>query len=265
MDIYDELIEKIEKEGNLEELLTKEDKWEYLYNFSNIRKNLLEWYDFKSDASLLEIGAECGALTSLFCERVKEVVALEEDERKCKVNSARNKNYTNLRIVKTDYSNLNSLDVDTYDYVTVLGNLSAETIRFAVSKVKKGGKIIIAFDNKYGVKNWGSVFDKDGQFKSNIPGSSSNDSLVLTKESVEEFLKKEGIKEVSCYYPIPDYILPLEIYNEDSIPKSNILAAPSPSYIHEKIMFVDEVKAINEIIEDGLFDKYANSFLLICG
>ena len=30
-------------------------------------------------------------------------------------------------------------------------------------------------------------------------------------------------------------------------------------------MFVDEVKAINEIIEDGLFDKYANSFLLICG
>ena len=37
MDIYDELIEKIEKESNLEELLTKEDKWEYLYNFSNIR------------------------------------------------------------------------------------------------------------------------------------------------------------------------------------------------------------------------------------
>ena len=265
MDIYDELIDIIEKESNLEEFLTREDKWEYLYNFSNIRRNLLEWFDFKSDASLLEIGAECGALTGLFCERVKEVVALEEDERKCKVNSARNKNYTNLRIVKTDYSNLNSLDVDTYDYVTVLGNLSAETIRFAVSKVKKGGKIIIAFDNKYGVKNWGSVFDKDGQFKSNIPGSSSNDSLVLTKESVEEFLKKEGIKEVSCYYPIPDYVLPLEIYNEDSIPKSNILAAPSPSYIHEKIMFVDEVKAINEIIEDGLFDKYANSFLLICG
>jgi 16S rRNA A1518/A1519 N6-dimethyltransferase RsmA/KsgA/DIM1 with predicted DNA glycosylase/AP lyase activity len=87
---YEELLNIVKNEDDLEEFLTHENKYEYLYNLSSIRRNILDWFDFDEDARLLEIGAECGALTGLFCERVKEVIAIEEDEKKREINEARN-------------------------------------------------------------------------------------------------------------------------------------------------------------------------------
>ncbi|MCR5633672.1 MAG: rRNA adenine N-6-methyltransferase family protein, partial [Eubacterium sp.] len=136
-DVYEELLNIVKQESDLEEFLTSQDKWEYLYNLSSIRRNVIEWYDFNPEAELLEIGAECGALTGLFCERVKSVVALEEDERKSKINEARNKKHNNLKIeTVSSYSNqLSDEGSKKYDYVTIIGNFSEEKVVFAASKL----------------------------------------------------------------------------------------------------------------------------------
>ena len=65
-DIYEKILEIVKSGNDLEEFLTGESEWEYLYNLSRIRRNILEWYDFNPEGSLLEIGGECGPITGLF-------------------------------------------------------------------------------------------------------------------------------------------------------------------------------------------------------
>ena len=51
---------------------------EYTVNntFSSVRWNILNWYPFKKDADVLEVGAGMGALTGLLCEKAKSVVSV---------------------------------------------------------------------------------------------------------------------------------------------------------------------------------------------
>lgn len=244
MDIYDELLNIVKTESDLEEFLTHESKWEFLYNFSNIRKNILEWYDFRSDAKLLEFGAECGALTGLFCERVKEVVAVEDDERKRLVNKARNEKYSNLKIISDE--ELSEIDAS-FDYITIIGNFSLEKLKKAKSLIKPNGHLIIAIENKYGMKYWSGEERPDTYSRIQLIG----------------IMRREGFEEKEIYYPIPDFILPSEIYSSKYLPKIGSISANSPSYIKDKITTFDEPKMFDMVIQDRKFEEYANSFLFI--
>ena len=254
MDIYDELLSIVKTESDLEEFLTHENKWEYLYNLSNIRKNVLEWYDFNKSAKLLELGSECGAVTGLFCERVNEVVALEKDEKKCKVNEARNGHYKNLRVVCSDIekelednsSDASSNIEDDFDYVTIIGNVTPAKLRYAKNHLRDKGKLIIAVENKYGIKYW------SGEKR---PQSYSRMQLI-------GILRREGYMEDKIYYPIPDYILPMEIYSSNNLPKVGSISAVSPSFIEDKVLSLDELEAYDMVIRDGKFEEYANSFIV---
>ncbi len=241
MDIYDELLNIVKTESDLEEFLTHENKWEYLYNFSNIRKNILEWYDFKSDAKLLEFGAECGALTGLFCERVKEVVSVEDDERKRLVNKARNEKYSNLKIVSNE-----ELSEKSFDYITIIGNFSIETLKKAKKLLKPKGRLIIAIENKYGMKYWSGEERPDTYSRMQLIG----------------IIRREGLLEDEVYYPIPDYVLPTEIYSSNNLPKVGSISANSPAYEKEKITAFDEPSAFDMVIKDRRFEEFANSFLI---
>ena len=55
--IEDELLSMVETEKNVEKLLEKDSRWAVLYHLSPVRKNILEWYPFKEDGEILEIGA----------------------------------------------------------------------------------------------------------------------------------------------------------------------------------------------------------------
>ena len=47
------------------------------HNFTDARENLINWYPFEKDASVLEIGAGMGALTGLLCQKCDSVTAFE--------------------------------------------------------------------------------------------------------------------------------------------------------------------------------------------
>ena len=251
MDVYEELLEIIKTESDLEEFLTHENKWEYLYNLSRIRWNVLEWYDFNPKARLLEIGAECGALTGLFCERVKSVVALEEDDRKCSVNETRNKQYENLSVVNIDaYDATKPFSGEDkrkkYDYVTIIGNFTLEKLTFAKSRLKKDGKLILAIENKYGIKYWSGDDRPDTYSRMRLIG----------------LLRYEGYKVSEMYYPVPDYEFPFEIYSSKNLPSEGSITTVAPSFLKDKVISIDELKAYDMVISDKKFEEYANSFLV---
>ncbi|MBQ9518538.1 MAG: SAM-dependent methyltransferase, partial [Firmicutes bacterium] len=56
-----------------------------VYHFSPQRENILNWYPFDQNGSCLEIGAGCGAITGMLCQKHKKVVSVDISERRCKI------------------------------------------------------------------------------------------------------------------------------------------------------------------------------------
>ena len=55
------------------------------HNFNQSRENLINWYPFKHNASVLEIGAGMGALTEYLCKSCESVFSIEESNDRAKI------------------------------------------------------------------------------------------------------------------------------------------------------------------------------------
>ena len=83
---------------NYDDVLQNGSSPAYLHHLSSNRKSLIDWYPFDENASLLEIGAESGILTSVFCQKLKSVTATDPNKCYCEANALRNKKVDNLSI-----------------------------------------------------------------------------------------------------------------------------------------------------------------------
>jgi len=120
-DIEEKLLELVRQYESYEELLINESDWTYLYHLSPVRENLLEWYDFGSGKSLLEIGSGCGAMTGLFCNKCARVVANDLSRRRSTINAYKNKSADNLEILVGNFEDIR-ID-EKFDFVTLIGVL----------------------------------------------------------------------------------------------------------------------------------------------
>ena len=275
-DVEDRLLEVVQQNDSYEELLAQENDWALLYHLSPIRENLLEWYDFGQGKSLLEIGAGCGAVTGLFCRKCERVVAIDLSKRRSTINATRNKDADNLEIL---VGNFEDIQIDEkFDYVTLIGVLEysiyyidsdnpfVDMLKRARAYLKPGGKLIIAIENKYGIKYWaGAREDHTGNLADGLMGYQGVERVrTFSKEGLEALIAAAGLASPHFYYPLPDYKLPMEVYSEDYLPKTYPVIGNSPNYDRERYSFFDEGKVMNELIQDGKFEMFANSFLVIC-
>lgn len=83
--IENEILDMVKNTDDLESILINDSRWPVFYHLSHLRENLLNWYPFNEDANLLEIGACCGALTGLFCNKVSKVTAVELTDRRSQI------------------------------------------------------------------------------------------------------------------------------------------------------------------------------------
>ena len=80
------------------------DNSEYIVNntFSSVRRNILNWYPFRKDSEILEIGAGMGALTGFFCDVAKRVTAIEMSKSRAEIIKVRYPRRNNLEIISED-------------------------------------------------------------------------------------------------------------------------------------------------------------------
>ena len=174
--------------------LSKENEWDYLYNMSPVRQNILEWYDFKEEARVLELGAGTGIITELLLKKGLKVTPVEEDEEKKEIHKAR------FESLGSDVCPVRDISVDkpvehSYDYVTIIDSFTKEYLDEAVRYIKPAGKLFIAIENKYAKPYW----------------SRRDVSDIPSLDDLEKMLNDKGLVIKSIYYPSPDHILPLEI------------------------------------------------------
>lgn len=276
-DIEEEILGIVRKGGNALDVLRKDNRWPLLYHLSPQRRNLLEWYSFEPEARLMEVGAGCGALTGLFCEKVRQVVAVEMSKRRAEIIEARHGHHRHLRIMVGNTQKMRF--PEPFDYITLIGVLeyagrylhSGDPYGDFLQKVgaflKPAGTLILAIENRYGLKYWaGARDDHTGQFYEGLEGyPRSGDMMTFSKGALIALLKRAGFQDVSFYYPHPDYKLPSAVYSDAREPRvGDIMERHVPSYGLDRQILFNEKLVFNGLIREGLFGFFANSFLVFC-
>ena len=276
-DIEDTLLDIVRTHNTFDEVLAHDKRWPILYHLSSIRENIINWFPFRENASCLEIGGGCGAITGALCDLSGEVTVVELSKRRSNINYERHKHYENLEII---VGNLNDITLgQKFDYITLIGVLeyagsftdTKMPYRDFLKQIKKylkpDGKLIIAIENRYGLKYFaGAREDHTGKYFDSITGYAGNSTVrTFGKTELESLLEKSGFYEKTFYYPHPDYKMPLEIYSEDFLPGKGANLSSSPNFDYDRYDLFDESEVFRGIIKNGQYEFFANSFLVICG
>ncbi len=250
-DIRREVRALLEKYGtDTKRALRENKKLSYLYALAPLRENLLEWYDFRGDSRLLQVGADFGALTGLFLRRCASVDVLDGEEESLEVVKAR---YPGEKRLACIADSLLSDRADgawrerRYDYVALIGSLKREEpiaaqLKAAARLLVPGGVLLVAVRNRFGLKY--------------LAGAAADDADMTRREL--EALLPGGV----FYYPMPDYRLPGEIYSDAYLPKKGDLTGAQALYDYPRYLLMDVGAAYDAVCGDGQFGQFANSFLV---
>lgn len=275
-DVEDDILNIVKTHKDFTEVLRQDDRWAVMYHLTPLRLNLLEWYDFDENATLLEIGGGCGAFSGMFAQKLQNVTVVELSKRRAEIIGHRHSHYDNLEII---VGNLNDIKFDQqFDYVTLIGVLEyAGKFTDGVSPhrsflenvqkyLKPNGKLIIAIENKFGLKYWsGAMEDHTGRHFDGIEGYPQDKSIqTFGRVELSLLLNSVGLREQDFYYPMPDYKIPKVIYSDKFLPDtSTYFDSHSPNFDQDRYNLFNEHLAYTNIIKNNMFGFFANSFLVV--
>ena len=277
----DELLEIVSSTDakDYNKIIEEKKSWPILYHLSDIRGNIVDWLPITKNDRVLEIGAGCGAITGTLAKKAGQVDCIELSRKRSLVNATRNSEFENINIHVGNFQDIEHTITNKYDYITLIGVLEyaasyikaenpyVEFLTIIRKHLAPGGKIVVAIENKYGLKYWaGCKEDHLGTYYSGIEGYVGVDSVkTFSKNGLTKLAKDSGLPETVFYYPYPDYKLPLQIYSDDYLPKQGELINNLRNFDADRMIIFDESKVYDGLIEDGMFDIFSNSFLVLMG
>lgn len=257
------------------EAITRNFSWPVFYHLTHFRQNILNWYPFQENSDILEIGCGMGAITELLCKKAKSVTSVELSKRRASAAYLRCRNYSNLEII---VGNLNDIEFEKkFDYITLIGVLeyqgrytdSENPFKDFLGKIKSllkpNGKLLIAIENKYGLKYWcGAREDHTA-----IPFDGLNQYILsktaqtFSRQELADLVKNAGFENSFFYYPLPDYKFPQVIYSDEYLPKNSSIDNWLPYYYPDtSTMIADETLIYKDIIKNNVFPFFQIHFLL---
>ncbi len=270
-------IGSIQAGENYNDILLKDKRWDIFYHLSPLRRSLFNWYPFKKETALLEIGSAFGALTGLFCEMCGHVTALERNEVRAEAVRKRYRNVNNLEVCQLDVADFNTKEM--YDYVILTGVLEKQFygsknmelyicfLRSLHKFLKPNGQILVSVDNRYGLKYFCGA--RNPHTKRAFSGlnqyeEENRSGYNWGKKEFCNLLEQSGFRYYKFYYPLPDYRVPQLIYSDEYLPGGNVHERLIPYYEKEDPLVVYEKALYKDIAKNHVFPFFANSFLAEC-
>ncbi|MCM1136320.1 MAG: LicD family protein [Clostridium sp.] len=263
--------------GYYDDFLSEESEFQVWYQLSELRTGLLSWYPFEKNACVLEIGAGFGALTGLLCEKCGQVMATERSLPRAEALAKRWADKDNLTVYGGEWSEID-FGVK-FDYIILTGVLEriaggsnekekyAAYLKKASALLKEGGKLLFAVENRFGLRYFcgaaephtNRAFDGINRFRKGTRGYS------FSKKELEEIVAEAEFPFSKFYYPLPDYKLPQMIYTDAYLPRKNLKERLLPYYLRNDTLIASEQELYDDVIDNGVFPFFANSFLVECG
>lgn len=248
-------------------------RWPIVYHMSHLRHNILNWYPFRKECRILEIGAGCGALTGLLCRLGSKVVAVELTKIRAEINYQRHKHFNNLEIIVCDFQKL-PIQFK-FDYIIINGVLEyaaymieseqsyIDFLKFSAMHLDDKGKILLSIENRLGLKYFsGSREDHTGKFFSGLNEYDNGEKVkTFSKVELDEQINKAGLCSLKYYYPYPDYKFPSEIFTDETLFEKKPSSFDYPMDM-SRIKLFEERKVYDSLMKLGVIDKFSNSFLV---
>ena len=279
--VEDEMLEiaRTYPEEEWNRVIAERKSWPILYHFSHVRENILSWLPFTGKESVLEIGSGCGAITGALCKKAKKVTCIELSKKRSEINAWRHRDCENLTILMGNFQEIEPALTEKYDYITLIGvfeygenYIQSETpyvdfLRTIARHLKPEGKIILAIENRFGLKYWaGCTEDHFGTLFEGLEGYPSTKGVkTFTKKELTNILEKAGNLKASWYYPFPDYKLPMTIYSDRRLPLKGELNRMETNFDRLRLQLFQESSVYDSLLDNDMFPEFSNSFLLLIG
>lgn len=266
---------KNHEESEYNKLIAQNHYWSVLYHLSHIRGNIVDFIKLKPGDKVLEVGSGCGAITQALAKSGADITCIELSKQRSLINAYRNKNRDNIEIKVGNFEDIEkSLDND-FDYIFMIGvfeyggayissdNPYMDFLNKLYSHLAIGGCVYMAIENKFGMKYFaGSREDHTGKFYEGIEGyRDKKGANTFSLKSLKKMAKAASF-DVKVMYPYPDYKLPTVIYSDEKLPQVGELSNAILNFDNTRVVAFDEAKAFDEVIAEGEFERYSNSFLL---
>ena len=270
-------IAKNYREEELNQVIAERKDWSVLYHFSHVRQNILEWLPIGKEDHVLEIGSGCGAITGALARKAKDVTCIELSRMRSTINAYRNRDYDNIRIMVGNFQDIEKNLNQTFDYITLIGVFEysegyigtgepyTEMIRRISTHLKPGGRLVIAIENRLGLKYWaGCTEDHVGTYFEGLEGYPNTSGVkTFSRKELKDLIESAGDFETKFYYPYPDYKFPMTIYSDEYLPKKGELRDNFCNFDRERMQLFDEPRVYDTLVDSGLFPEFSNSFLVL--
>lgn len=152
------------------------------------------------------------------------------------VNAFRHRDRENIEIYVGNFKDVEPL-LPQFETVTLIGVLEYASgylcttepwlhlLEAALRHLKPGGRLLLAIENKLGMKYWaGCREDHTGRLFNSIENyPESRGVQTFSKRELESLLHAAGYVNLKFYYPYPDYKLPNAIYSGAYLPRKGTL------------------------------------------
>ncbi|HDZ9238127.1 TPA: methyltransferase domain-containing protein, partial [Vibrio cholerae] len=256
--------------------------WPQTYHFSPERSNILRPFgDQISGKDVLEIGGGCGAISRYLGECGANLLTLEGSIRRASIARERTRDLENVTIVADSFE---GFEVEKkFDFVTLIGVLeyanvfsgNENPIKYMLDKAKSflkpDGKLIIAIENRLGLKYFaGAGEDHIGTPMYGIEGRyKSTEAVTFGKVELKNHLSASGFESVEFLAPFPDYKFPSFILTERALELSRFDSKVFPVLCSRRDALLPRITNFNiervwEYIDsNGLTLDLSNSFLCV--
>ncbi len=279
--IEDEILAIVRDASRVEYSAIIEEKksWPILYHLSPLRGNIVDWLPIKPGDKILEIGSGCGAITDKLSEKAGSVTCIDLSAKRSLINAYRNQDRDNIEIHVGNFSDIEPSLPEDYDFACMIGVFEygqsyihtktpyEDFLKIMKKHVKKDGCIVIAIENKFGLKYWaGCKEDHIGTYFGGLEGYPEGGSArTFTRPGLEKIFQNCGVKDYSFYYPYPDYKFPTTIYSDKRLPNTGELTDNMRNFDRDRMVLFNEKYVFDGIVEDKLFDLFSNSYMVIIG
>ena len=252
------------------------DKFDDFIRNSDLCENIINWYDFKENSTILEIGTNYGLITNYFAKNNFNITSLEIDKEKYESNLNKFKDYQNVKLINESYEEFVENCNNKFDYIICTNtankidkyisdknNINTFSVVLETSRkiLNENGVILVALYNKFGIKNFsGAAIEGTKSF--DVLSGKINNYLTYSKKELREIIEQNNFK-YKFYYPFPDHILPSVIYTDSYMPDENSSKLKYLIYYNPKDTIIfNELDIVKEIVKEEKLDFFSNSYFV---